>query len=91
MVFWSLGNLNELRQFEDFRRSKQPVEEAYLKLRIDLRDAEAAMRADPENVAWQNRVKELKKQLQELEQKEPWLVSEVPVELALWGATGGLL
>lgn len=91
MVYWHLEKISDLAQFEDFRRTKQPVEEEYLKLRTAIRDAEAEMRAAPGNAALQNRLEELKRQIQALEQEEPWLVAEVPVEMALWGTTAGLL
>jgi hypothetical protein len=91
MVYWHLEKAGDLAQFDDFRLKKQPIEEAYLKLRTALRDTEAALRADPENAELQNRVEDLKKQLKELEQQAPWLTSDVAVELALWGTTHGLL
>jgi len=91
MVYWHLDKDSDLKQFDEFRRQKKAVEEAHLKLRTELRDAEAAWRADPDNAALQARVEELQKQLQELEQQAPWLTAEVPVEMALWGTGSGLL
>jgi hypothetical protein len=47
MVYWHLENDSDLAQFEDFRLKRQALETAHLKLRTELRDAEAAWRADP--------------------------------------------
>ncbi len=91
MVYWHLEKAGDLKEFDDFRLKKQPIEEAYLKLRTALRDAEAALGADPDNADLQERIKDLKKQVQELEQEAPWLTLDVAVELALWGTTHGLL
>lgn len=91
MVVWNLGNASDIEQFYDFQRTTQPIAEAYLKLRIKIRDTAEALRADPANAALQHQVEELKNQLQALEQVYPWLASEVAVEMALWGTTSGLL
>ena len=91
MVYWHLDKDRDLAQFDEFRRQKRAIEEAYLKLRTELREAEAVRRAEPGNAALQERVEDLQKQLRELEQQAPWLTAEVPVEMALWGTTSGLL
>ncbi len=33
MVYWHLEKAGDLKEFDDFRLKKQPIEEAYLKLR----------------------------------------------------------
>ncbi len=91
MVYWDLNHPDEMAQFEAFQREKQVVEKAYLQRRIELRDAEAALRADPGNAALKGRVAALREQIRELEKQNPWLVAQVPVEMALWGTIGGLL
>lgn len=91
MVYWNLEKAGDLAQFDEFRRKKNAIEEAYLQLRRQRRDLEAALRADPDNAEIKAKLEDNKRQLQELEKKAPWLASEVPVEMALWGTTHGLL
>ena len=79
----------ELEEWQAFRKEVQPLENEYLELRVLLRDAEAALRANPENEHLKAKVKYLKKRLEELEKKSPWISSDTPREIQLWGETWG--
>jgi hypothetical protein len=86
---WFYDDAEELEELQMLRKQTQQVEQDYLGLRVALRDAEAALRADPENEDLKVRVEGLKKSLEEIEKQYPWLCSEVPVEILLWGAPHG--
>jgi hypothetical protein len=75
--------------WEAFRRTALPLEREHLEIRRVLRDAQAALRADPRNDYLQARVKYLEKRLQELEKQAPWLAADAPVEVLLWGVPHG--
>ncbi len=91
MAVWDQKIVSDIMQLDEFRRSKQPVAEAYLKVRTRLRDVKAAMRLAPNDASLHKLAAELQNQLQVMEQEEPWLIAEVPVEVALWGSNSGLL
>jgi hypothetical protein len=62
----------ELERIYKFRKEVQHVEREYLELRILLRDAEAALRADPEDGEKRVRVHHYQTRLEDLELKHPW-------------------
>lgn len=76
-------------EWQAFRKMAQPLENEHLELRVVLRDAEMALRGDPENTALKAKVAYLKKRLQELERKAPWITSDAPWEILLWGGVWG--
>lgn len=79
----------EPEEWRAFRKMAQPLENEHLELRVVLRDAEMALRADPENEALKAKVRHLQKRLEELERKAPWISSNTPWEILLWGETWG--
>lgn len=52
----------EGEEWENFRKEAQDVEKEHLAIRVALRDAEAALRADPGSEQLQTRIAELKKE-----------------------------
>ena len=78
-----------LRRIHKFRKEVQHVEREYLELRTVLRDAEAALRADPEDGDIRVRVHYLKGRIEELEKRHPWLVSRKAPEIAFWAPPAG--
>jgi chromosome segregation ATPase len=76
-------------EWGNFRKEAQDVEKEHLAIRVALRDAEAMLRADPGREQLQARIEELKTRLEELEGQFPWISSEVPVEVLLWGVPHG--
>jgi len=72
-----------------FREEARHLEREHLEIRTALRDAEAALRACPEDGHMIARVKYLTRRLSHLETVAPWLSSEVPVEILLWGVPHG--
>lgn len=86
---WFYDEAGELEEYQTFREEALRVEEEHLKIRVGLRDAEAALRTDPGNGDLKGRLEELKKRLEALERQAPWIVSDVPPEIALWGVPHG--
>lgn len=84
---WFYDEPEELLQA--FRKETQPVEKEYLELRVLLRDTEAALRGEPENAHLKARVKYLKKRIEDLEKLAPWVASDTPWEVLLWGVPHG--
>ncbi len=78
-----------LQRIHKFRKEHQAVEKEYLELRILLRDAEAGLRADPEDGDMRVRVHYLKRRLEDLERRHPWLVSGKAPEIAFWAPPAG--
>ena len=78
-----------LRRIHKFRREVQHIEREYLELRTLLRDAEAALRADPEDGEMRVRVHYLKGRMKDLEKRYPWLVSRKAPEISFWAPPAG--
>ena len=78
-----------LERLYDFHKEYQHVEREYLELRILLRDAEAALRAEPDDGDMRVRVYYLKRRLEVLEGKYPWIASGKPPEIAFWVPMSG--
>jgi hypothetical protein len=79
----------ELERIYKFRKEVQHVEREYLELRILLRDAEAALRADPDNGEKRVRVHHCKNRLEDLERQHPWISSGYAREIGLWAPPAG--
>ncbi|HJX16381.1 MAG TPA: hypothetical protein VJ386_11655 [Candidatus Deferrimicrobiaceae bacterium] len=84
---WFFDEPEEL--WRKFREEARPLEREHLEIRTALRDAEAVLRACPEDEHMAARVKYLTRRLSHLETVAPWLSSEVPVEILLWGVPHG--
>ena len=84
---WFYDEPDEL--WHAFRQEVRPLEKEYLELRVLLRDTEVALRDEPENEHLKARVKYLKKRVEDLERKAPWIALEVPIEVLLWGVPHG--
>jgi hypothetical protein len=78
-----------LERLSQFHKEHQHVEREYLELRILLRDAEAALRAAPEDEGARVRVYYLKRRLEDLEERHPWIASGKPPEIAFWVPLSG--
>jgi hypothetical protein len=85
MVMWFFDEAEDLEEYQAFRQEASRLEKEHLELRVALRDAEAALRSDPENEDLRSRVKELEQKLEKLVQRAPWLTSDIQIEYALWG------
>ena len=79
----------ELERIYKFRKEVQHVEREYLEIRVLLRDAEAALRADLEDGEMRVRVHYLKGRMEDLEKRHSWLVSGKAPEIAFWAPPAG--
>ncbi len=86
---WFYDDAGELEEWQTFRKDAQQLEKEHLEIRTALRDAQAGLQANPGDEALKARVEELKKRLEELNKQFPWLSSDVPVEILLWGVPHG--
>jgi len=77
-----------LERIHKFRKEVQLVEKEYLELRVLLRDAEAALRVDPEDGEMRLRVHHYKRRLHDLEVRYPWLISGKAPEI-VWAPPAG--
>jgi hypothetical protein len=78
-----------LRRIHKFRKEVQHIEREYLELRTLLRDAEAALRADPEDGEKRVRVHHYQTRLEDLERQHPWISSGNAREIGLWAPPAG--
>jgi hypothetical protein len=78
-----------LDRVSNFHRESRHVEREYLELRTLLRDAQAVARTDPTNSEVQLRMHYLKRRLEVLEEKHPWLLAGKPPEIAFWMPPSG--
>jgi hypothetical protein len=79
----------QLQRLYDFHKDYQHVEREYLELRILLRDAEAALRAEPDDQNMRVKMYYLKGRLENIEVRHPWIISGKPPEIAFWVSPSG--
>ncbi|MBI4795916.1 MAG: flagellar biosynthesis anti-sigma factor FlgM [Deltaproteobacteria bacterium] len=89
MTMWFFDEAEELEEYQTFRRQDQPLELEYLKIRVALGAAEAALREHPEDKERETKVAEIKEKIATMEQRAPWLTFDYPVEYLLWGPPHG--
>ncbi len=89
MTTFFFDEAEDLEEYQMFRRQDLPLEKTYQKLRVALREAETALRKDPQNREMEATVAELKERLAELERQAPWLTYGYPIEYLLWGPPHG--
>jgi hypothetical protein len=79
----------QLERISKFHREYQHVEREYLELRILLRDAEAALRAESEDDGMRLKAYYLRKRLEDIQARYPWIASGRPPEIAFWVPLSG--
>jgi len=89
MTMWFFDDAGEVLEYQIFRRKDQPLENVHLGLRLALQKTEAALKDNPEDPELQARAAGLQQQLKDLEEKNPWLTFEYPLEYLLWGPPHG--
>lgn len=78
-----------LERVSSFHKEHGHIEREHLELRTLLRDAEAALRVTPEDEDARVKVYYLRRRLEELEDRHPWIVSGKPPEVAYWAPPSG--
>jgi hypothetical protein len=89
MAMYPYDDPEVLDEIQSFRKEASAVEREYLEIRVLLRDAEADLRDDPDNKELKARVSYLTRRLEDLERRFPWIVSDTPIEIALWAPPHG--
>ncbi|MDD3581210.1 MAG: hypothetical protein PHW74_09335 [Desulfobacca sp.] len=86
MTMWFYDDYGEMEDYKAFRKQSLSLEKEYLELRVLLRDAEAALRAEPDNADLKAKVDYLDKRVKDLEKQAAWLTGDRPLEYDLWGS-----
>jgi hypothetical protein len=89
MTMWLYDDASEMEEFQSYQREVRRLEKEYLEIRILLRDAEEAFRADPDSEYLEAKVKYFQKRLKDLESLGPRLAADHPLEIALWAPPHG--
>jgi hypothetical protein len=71
------------------RHSIQHLEREYLDLRVQLRDAEADLRSDPQNPELTTRIDYLKSRIKDLENRYTWISTGRAAEIPFWVLPAG--
>lgn len=88
-AMWFYDDTDDLEELQTFRKQAQELDQKHLEIRVALQDAEAALRGNPGNADLKSQIEDLKKRLEELNRQAPWLCSDVPIEILLWGVPHG--
>jgi len=88
-AMYFLDDDDDLEQMRQMRQCAQEIEQQHLRVRIALRDAEAALNTAPGDRQWQARVDELKRKLEQIDRQAPWISAEQPIEMSLFGTPHG--
>ncbi|MCL5965913.1 MAG: hypothetical protein M1550_01615 [Deltaproteobacteria bacterium] len=86
---WFYDEAGEQEEWKDLREMTLVLEHEHLGIRVALRDARSALRADPGNEDLMARAESLEQRLKEIEGKAPWISSDNPWEFSLWGVPHG--
>ncbi len=89
MSMWFYDDAGEMAEYQSVKERVNALEREYLELRQVLGAARKALAADPQSEITQARVRYLEKRLSHLEEKNPWLTWETPVEVALFSPPHG--
>lgn len=83
-IMWFYDEAREMQEYQHLNDAVRRIEGEYLELRILLRDAEDALRGEPDSAFLKAKVNYLKKRVSDIEQLGPRLASDTPLEIALF-------
>lgn len=89
MGMWLYDDCKEMQEFQLLRGEIKRLEKEYLDLRVQLRDTEVDLKADPDSEYLKAKVKYLNKRLKDIEKKGPRLAADHPLEISLFGPPHG--
>ena len=89
MSMWFYDEAGEMEEYKLLQKHVRTVEREYLELRNILVDAKEALRTDPQSQEFQAKVQYLEKRIKGLEEKNPWLSWDTPIEVALFSPPHG--
>jgi len=81
---WFYDDAGDMKEYKNLSKAVRDLEREYLEIRFLLRDAEQALREDPENEYLKAKVNYLSKRLMGLEKQAPRLAADLPLEIALF-------
>ncbi len=89
MSMWFFDEASDMEEYQNLKKYVQTVEKEYLELLALLQSFKSALAAEPHNHGLQVRVKYLEKRIRHLEEKNPWLLWDTPIEMALFSPPHG--
>lgn len=89
MSMWFYDEAGEMEEYRSVKKEVQALEREYLELRVILRDAQQALKGEPQHEHLQAKVTYLEKRINHLEEKYPWLTWDTPIEVALFSPPHG--
>lgn len=89
MSMWFYDEAGEMAEYQGVKKRVRALEKEYLELRQVLGEALKALAADPQSELVQARVRYLEKRLKYVEEKNPWLSWDTPIEVALFSPPHG--
>ncbi len=89
MAMWLYDDVREMEDFQVYQKEVRELEREYLEIRVLLRDAEQALKTDPDHVYLRAKVAYLTKRQRDLERRGPRLAADHPLEIALWAPPHG--
>jgi len=89
MSMWFYDEAGEMAEYQSVKKHVRALEKEYLELREVLREARKDLIADPHSELQQARVNHLEKRIKHLEENNPWLSWDTPIEVALFSPPHG--
>jgi hypothetical protein len=89
MGMWLYDDMQEMEDFQALRKEVKRLEREYLDLRVQLRDTEVDLKADPDSEYLKAKVKYLNKRITDIEKMGPRLAADHPLEISLFGPPHG--
>lgn len=89
MSMWFYDEVGELEEYRVIKQQVRAVEREYAELLSLLREANSALKREPQNETLQVRQRYLERRVRHLEEKFPWLSWETPIEVALFSPPHG--
>jgi hypothetical protein len=89
MSMFFFDDAKEMEEYNRVKKTVRALEKEYLELRLTLQEAHKELQADPQGELQQARVKYLEKRIRQLEEKNPWLSWNTPIEIALFSPPHG--
>lgn len=86
---WLYDDVQDMEDFQTYQSEVRGLEREYLEIRVLLREAEEALRADPDSAYLQAKVKYLRKRQLDLEKRGPRLAADHPLEISLFAPPHG--
>ena len=81
---WFYDDSKEMEEYRVAGEEIRRLEREYLELRVVLKEAEAALRENPEDENFQAKVKYYQKRVRDMEAMNPRFAADSPIEVSLF-------